>query len=139
MGSMAPFLTLLLLGYAELSTTATECTTNTPNFIQTSDIVTDIHSIATNSLNQPLSNPVDIEASQAKRIAFPTTTFCIQNDYLYEKTLIKISDITSGANAIVSQCCNGATCQGGSYTITGSLGVKVILSIQPGGTSCVNL
>lgn len=134
---MTILVAVLLLGCAVLSARAAECITNSTNVIQTANIVSDINNIATNNLNPPLSNPLRIEAFQTKRIGFPSATFCIENVYPDESTHIKLSEIVSGADEIVSQCCPGVICQGGSSTvITHALGVRVLVTIQPFYTSC---
>ncbi|CAM6116761.1 unnamed protein product [Calypogeia fissa] len=136
MGSLTPLVILVLLGCATTAAIAADCTLNTQNFIRTSDIMSASNIIAMNSFNPPLADPLGFQPTQTETLTFTGTTFCIRNDFVFESTHIKLSDITFGANDIINQCCTADICQGGRFTITGDTGLTVLLLVQPAGTSC---
>lgn len=127
MNSLTSLAILVLLGCTAGTAIAADCFYLEPDIV-TSDIVNAANGVANNLFDPPLEDPLALPSPET--LYFPGTKFCISNGAFGRKTThIKLSDIAFAVNDIVSQCCHGIVCQGGSYAITGDNGVVVLLKV----------
>lgn len=131
-------LAIALLCCAVSSTLAATCTTDSQNVINTADIMQLVNDFATNDFSPPLDDPLGFSPDQTHFLTHGTAGFCIANSFFFKSTHIKLSDVVSAANDILSQCCSSdnPVCQGGQFTITGDNGITVRLFVVPKSEGC---
>ncbi|KAL2004847.1 hypothetical protein VTN00DRAFT_3120 [Thermoascus crustaceus] len=125
--------TTALLSLFTTTSWALSCRTNGFH-IQLDDLHNLINDINTNNVNPPEQDPnfVPLDHLSQDTWTLGGASVCVSNDFVFENTHFKMSDVAFAANVITNACGDA----GGQTNIQGDSGLTLVVWIQPAGVSC---